>query len=350
MGRRTINLPNFEYRMKRGRSERFGHHWGVILAGGDGERLLPLTRWITGDDRPKQFCRVLGNETLLLQTRTRVSRMIPLRQTLVLVTKTHERFYSEQLNDAPPSCLLVQPNNRGTAPAILYSLMHLRQLDPDGVVAFFPSDHYFLEEASLDTHLDSAFLVAESHDNVVVLLGMVPEGPEVDYGWIEPSAYLPNAGARSIFRVARFWEKPPESLASSLMNLGCLWNSFIMIGRVQAFLDLSRRALPALCRLFGGIRSRVTLSDAQALCRLYSEIPAINYSQSVLATCPEGLAVIRAGGLGWSDLGEPGRVLSVIARNRIKTQWNFETVANSMAIGTAVRMVIAVGQHRIEWV
>ncbi len=66
--------------------------WGVILAGGDGKRLLPLTRRITGDDRPKQFCALTGGETLLDQTRRRVSRMVPEQQTLLVMTRTHEHF------------------------------------------------------------------------------------------------------------------------------------------------------------------------------------------------------------------------------------------------------------------
>src|SRR6266436_6080746 len=83
--------------------------WGVILAGGDGKRLLPLTRRITGDDRPKQFCALTGGETLLDQTRRRVSAMIADRQTLFLLTQTHERFYANQLAGVAEERLLIQP-------------------------------------------------------------------------------------------------------------------------------------------------------------------------------------------------------------------------------------------------
>ena len=86
---------------------RADHRWEVILAGGDGKRLLPLTRKITGDDRPKQFCALTGGETLLDQTRERVSRMISERQTLIVLTQTHERYYSTQLAGVPRSRLLL---------------------------------------------------------------------------------------------------------------------------------------------------------------------------------------------------------------------------------------------------
>jgi signal transduction histidine kinase len=73
--------------------------WAVILAGGDGTRLLPLTRKITGDDRPKQFCALTGEETLLDRTRSRISLAISGRRTLFVLTRTHERFYRDQLRD-----------------------------------------------------------------------------------------------------------------------------------------------------------------------------------------------------------------------------------------------------------
>lgn len=79
------------------------HRWGLILAGGDGKRLLPLTRRIAGDDRPKQFCAVLGDETLLNQTQRRISRLIQPWRTLLALTSTHEPFAGDSLQSAAPS-------------------------------------------------------------------------------------------------------------------------------------------------------------------------------------------------------------------------------------------------------
>jgi mannose-1-phosphate guanylyltransferase len=298
------------------------HRWGVILAGGDGKRLLPLTKRIAGDNRPKQFCAIMNGETLLAQTRCRVERMVQPRHTLLVVTETHECFYSDQLNGVPSSSLLVQPCNRSTTPAILYSLVRLRESDPSAVVGFFPSDHHFADDEGLVAHVDSAFEAAGSSSGRVVLLGIKPSSPEVAYGWIEPGASLTNHPLGTMFKVSRFWEKPNLSLAAALMERGCLWNSFLMVGRVDAFLGLIRRALPGLLEYFESIRSSLfTEQERGALAHIYSGIHASNFSDEVLAKSPNDLAVLSGANLGWTDLVETSRVLSVLGQNGIRAEW-----------------------------
>jgi len=307
-------------RPKPDRDDPWTHRWAVILAGGDGRRLLPLTRKIAGDDRPKQFCTILGNETLLDQTQRRVWRMVCPRKTMVVLTRTHERFYADNLAGIPSSSLLVQPYNRGTAAAIAYSLLKVRELDRSGVVAFFPSDHHFADDQALRVSIDSAFEAAESGSGPVVLLGATPDGPQVEYGWIEPGARL--TGYASVFRVSRFWEKPSVALASALMERGCLWNSFVMVGRIDSFLCLIRRALPDLVRSLESVhRTFFTGSEQQALLDVYSEVRASNFSEEVLAGCPGNLAVVSGDNLGWSDLGETDRVLSLLGRKGAQPEW-----------------------------
>jgi mannose-1-phosphate guanylyltransferase len=307
-------MQRFEEGIEGGDSRR--HRWGVILAGGDGTRLLPLTRKLAGDDRPKQFCAVMGIETLLSQTRRRISRLVPQRRTLVVLTSTHEPFYGDQIDEIPSSRLVIQPSNQGTAPAIVYSLVRLGKLDPEGIVAFFPSDHYFADDASFIRDLDSvAYTAAAFLPEMVVLLGIPPEAPEVEYGWIEPGIRLDGPAQTSLFAVERFWEKPHQSLASALMARGCLWNTFIMVGRVSAFLNLIRHTLRDLLESFESIRSSLlTVFERTEARDLYSGLHATGFSRDVLSARPNDLAVLRASGLGWSDLGKPSRVLSALER------------------------------------
>lgn len=291
------------------------HRWGVILAGGNGERLLPLTRRITGDDRPKQFCALTGGETLLKQTRRRVAPIISGAQTLLFLTRTHERYYRDDLTEVPSSCLLIQPYNRGTALAIAYSLTHLRQVDPQGFVAFFPSDHYFANEEAFVAQTNFAFVQARANPARVILIGIEPEAPEEAYGWIEPGAPLAADSIYSISEVSRFWEKPSRRMAARLMLRGCLWNSFVMVGSVEAFINMIRHTLPNLLMCLESICATTDRGLAEKrLSDLYLTGQAMNFSDEVLAERPSDLAVIHARGLGWSDLGEPERVFSMLRR------------------------------------
>lgn len=292
-----------------GRSSR----WAVILAGGDGTRLLSLTRTLTGDDTPKQFCALTAGETLLEQTRRRVARIVPAEQQLLLLTRTHERFYADQLRGVSSSNLLVQPWNHGTAPAIVYGLTRLRDMRQDPIVGFFPSDHHFACDQAFAAAVNRAFTCVECSGDHVLLLGIAPDAPEEAYGWIEPGVRLHSGVESPLFKVRRFWEKPSRDTARSLFGSGCLWNSFVMIGRVSAFLNMVRRSLPDLLASFENLQSAIQDGrEDSALTDLFSRIPSSNFSHDVLSVRPADLAVLPVQGLGWTDLGEPERVRSAL--------------------------------------
>jgi len=298
------------------------NRWAVILAGGDGTRLRSLTRSITGDERPKQFCPIVGGQTLLDQTRSRVATAVTPARTMFVLTQSHEPFYAPLLYGVPRNLLLVQPENKGTAPAIVYALTRLASHSPKAVVALFPSDHYFADDETFMAHVDSAFAATSIRPETITLLGITPESPEVEYGWIEPYSSILGSLPRAITRVRRFWEKPSAPLANELMTRGCLWNSFVMVGSVEAFLRMARRALPELCQMFAGMASSFeTRVESERLSELYSTIPSINFSQEVLAMRPDDLAVMKVDRVGWSDLGEPSRVLKTLARLGTQVEW-----------------------------
>jgi len=287
--------------------------WGVIMAGGDGKRLLSLTRKLTGDDRPKQFCALTGIKTLLDHTRQRLSRVVPEQNTLLLLTQTHERFYTDQVRGLPASSLLIQPYNHGTAPAIAYALTRLNSIAPNALVGFFPSDHHFESGEAFAASVNQAFLHAELDPKHVVLLGIVPESAEDTYGWIEPGAPLHSVGGAHVFEVRRFWEKPSRNTARRLLSANCIWNSFIMVGRVSAFLNALRRSLPDLLFSFESMWDVLIAGTEQsALREIFSKIPAHDFSHDVLSVCPSDLAVLPVHGTGWTDLGEPERAQATL--------------------------------------
>jgi mannose-1-phosphate guanylyltransferase len=196
------------------------HEWAVILAGGDGTRLKSLTRRITDDERPKQFCPVISDMSLVKETQKRVALELPKERTLFLVNRLHEPYYSDILSDIAAGNLIEQPRNIGTAPAILYSVLKIAAVDPQAMIGFFPSDHYVSDNTKFMAHIRSAFETAHVRPDLVILLGIEPESPETEYGWIQPAESI--HGHRRLRRVRRFWEKPCSGLAAILQLRGCL--------------------------------------------------------------------------------------------------------------------------------
>ena len=296
--------------------------WGLILAGGDGTRLRPLTRRIVRDERPKQFCPVLSNETLLEQTLRRAALLVSPDRTLAVVVRAHERFYAPLLADLPARCMVIQPENRGTAPAILYGLLRLITMAPRGPVAIFPSDHYVSHDAAFIAHVDGALQAVIARPDLVVLLGITPDSADGEYGWIEPGDPIMGSSPWDLCRVRQFWEKPFPRMAQTLRARGCLWNSFVMVAYPSAILTVIENAVPALFDAFGSVRSRLaTPWEDDTLDRLYSRLPSTDFSRQVLATCPTNLAVLALNGVGWNDLGVPRRVMATLARSGALPAW-----------------------------
>src|SRR5262249_20936046 len=147
----------------------------------------------------------------------------------------------------------------------------------------------------------------------VVLLGARPHGSEVEYGWIEPGSALSRG--TDFYRVRRFLEKPSIEVARDLLDRRALWNTFVMVGAVPAFLNIAKKAVPdllaALRRLLPTRKSQdeIRLSDSS-----YGQIPSTDFSRSVLSTQTRQLVVQRLGPVAWSDLGSCDRAVAVLSR------------------------------------
>lgn len=296
------------------------NEWALILAGGDGTRLKSLTRRIAGDDRPKQFCPVLGGATLLEETQRRVALELSKQQTLCVVNRAHAPYYMPLFLGEPGTNVVAQPRNAGTAPAILYGLLAINALDPDAIVAIFPSDHYISDNRAFMEHVRTALEAAQQSRHLIILLGVEPESPEVEYGWIEPKAAT-SENAR-VFGVRRFWEKPNHVHAQVLQLRGCLWNSFVMVASVRALLDAIESSTPELYRAFVGVSHSIgTQAENQEMSDLYQGLEEINFSHRVLAVRPDRLAVLKVAGVRWNDLGEPNRVMASLKTAGVRPHW-----------------------------
>jgi mannose-1-phosphate guanylyltransferase len=289
--------------------------WAILLAGGDGTRLQSLTHKITGDLRPKQFCRIFGDTSLLGHTRKRLRPIFSDDRTVFVVTRDHETFYMEELADAKASRVLTQPANRGTGVAIMVALLRILQYDADAVVAVFPSDHYFADEAAFAATVRSSLVAASKYTESVILIGAEPQWPEVDYGWIEPAGLFASGSHPPLLRVSGFCEKPPLATARELMKRGGLWNTFVTVGHASAFLELLRSTIPDAMVKVANALACDDLDDA------YLDLDPIDFSMAVLSREPHRLLVMPAAASGWTDLGNPDRVIETLILSENEPSW-----------------------------
>jgi len=275
----------------------------IILAGGEGKRLAPLTRALYGRDVPKQFAVLAGEQSLLQQTLLRALRLTVAERIMVVVSDHHRSTAVDQLRRWPRIELVVQPRNLDTGPGILLPLVRVWAADPDAKVIVLPADHYFTNDRPLLRALrDSLAGVAEQ---LVALVGVLPEYDEREYGWIVRGAEAAGGG----FGVDGFYEKPDAETARNLRAQGALWNTFISFGPVAAFWDLARTHLPDHAHELEHYARRIGSHDEQrVLEQTYATMQPANFSSELLANA-DNLAVVPVAGTGWSDWGSPRRVL-----------------------------------------
>jgi mannose-1-phosphate guanylyltransferase len=298
------------------------HTWAIVLAGGHGRRLLPLVRDILGEERPKQFAPLIGSRSLLRQTLDRVELAIPAERTVIVSLEAHLRHVAAELRDDARPTVLLQPEERDTAAGVLLPVHWIKALDPDAVVAIFPSDHFVREESAFARHVAGAIEFVERHPGWLLMVGARPTGPDVEYGWIERGEVLEPTLFGDVSRAASFVEKPTSGLAGTCFERGWLWNTFILVASVDTLIDLERRYLPELSGPLGAVTAFVgTRAERWAIREAYRLLPSRNFSRTILQSAAPRAAVSTLSGVTWSDVGTPARLLEILDELAIPAPW-----------------------------
>ena len=178
-------------------------------------------------------------------------------------------------------------------------IFRILQLDHDALAAFFPCDHFYADHDSFRLTIGSAVECAQHNPESIILLGTDAEYPETDYGWIEPGVVVSNSTVGPLSRVSRFWEKPSLQQAHALLRRGCLWNTFVTVGRATTFFEMLCSQVPEEVLAISRAMADNTLNVA------YASLDTVDFSRDVLANLPHRLLVLRDRTSGWADLGAP---------------------------------------------
>jgi mannose-1-phosphate guanylyltransferase len=311
----------------------YRHIWAIVLAAGEGSRLRALTTTPDGRSVPKQFCSLLRGPSLLQEAIDRAHRITSPTRTCVVVAAHHSALWERTLRLPDPSNLIVQSCNRGTAHGILLPTLQILARDPEARVVVLPSDHYVSHESRLARALRRAVHTLCGPE--IVLLGMDPEYPDPELGYIVPHL----KGGESAAEVQEFVEKPSLDHARRLLEQGALWNAFIFGGRATSLVDLYRRRYPDMLALMESAVMQHQDSEAteNAIAQVFEQLPHLDFSRHVLQGAERRLRVMRVPACGWSDLGTPARVAAVLQRmqSRITATRATHGVAPALSLGHA---------------
>ena len=311
--------------------------WVLVLAGGSGARLRSLTSDDRGGPVPKQYCSLLGGRSLLGDALARGEQLAPARRVITVVARQHEPFWRRDLRKWPERNVVVQPQNRGTAAGILLPLLTILARDPEAQVTVMPSDHFVADEAGLIAALRAAQQSASRVADRVLLVGIEPDGPETDYGWI-----LPGAAVDAVHEVQRFVEKPNRHAALDLLQGGAVWNSFLMVGSARALLRLYAERLPRLLAAFAEADLDGPAANAE---RLYARIGEADFCRHLLTGSEAKLGLRIAPRCGWTDLGTPTRVAQCAA---LLTRGARASVMHDDSLAAAATRLLDQSSRRLE--
>lgn len=268
------------------------------MAGGVGSRFWPVST----TEFPKQFHDMLGSgETLIQKTFSRLSKLIPTENILILTNEKYNDLVLKQLPLVKPEQVLLEPAMRNTAPCILYASLKIQKRNPDAVMVVAPSDHWIEDESAFVSNLQQCFEYCQQN-NALMTLGIQPTFPNTGFGYIE----FDKSDSNPIKKVNQFREKPNYETAKSFLESGnFLWNGGIFIWSVKSITDAFATFQPQMNELFlDGFETYNTSDEKEFINQKYANAENISIDYAILEKA-QNVFVLPAT-FDWNDLGTWG--------------------------------------------
>lgn len=279
----------------------------VILAGGRGERLWPLSR----SELPKQLLPFTHDRSLLDQTIDRFAQYV-LRERLIIITTAQQEKEIAKKVGARVGHIIAEPISRNTAPAIALACLFVQKIDPSAVIIFSPADHFIADSHQFIENINNAVSFASKHEGIT-LLGLHPTHPATGYGYIEYKS-IPATGQTAVCPVVRFHEKPDKSAAEHYVkSQHMLWNIGIFCGTVTSFIHEFATYAPLILK--NSAKYDAGDKNAYALCESISiDYAVLEKSKNVFVLPVQ---------FGWSDVGN---LETFLLLHSVKQEANVVTV------------------------
>lgn len=315
------------------------HTYAVIMAGGGGTRLWPVSR----KERPKQLLPLLGKETLFQSTVERLETLFPPERILVVTVAEQAREMREQVPAIPEENYLIEPAPRGTASVVALAAAVLQKRDPQAVMAIQTADHHIRNKDLFNYLITTALDVAEK--DYLVTLGITPTFPSTGYGYIQQGEPMIGEYKYPVYTVKRFKEKPDEATAQELLRSGDhSWNSGMFVWRVDVILAEIQRQMPRLYDAVTAIASVWNTPERDQVVRSrWMDLKSQTIDYGVMEKA-ERVAVLPAGGLGWSDVGSWDSLFEVLLPDM---NGNVATSAQHLALDTHNTLVYSGNDERL---
>ncbi len=293
----------------------------IILAGGSGTRLWPLSR----EKQPKQLQTVLGGKTLLQTTFERLLKIFPLENILVATGVGDVKAVKTQLKKLPLKNLFIEPERKGTAAAIGYVLAVVARSHPEETFVVINADHHLTEVEEYQACIMMADELVRSRVGFVALVGTKPNYPETGFGYIKVGQALAWVGAderkRLAHNVDRFVEKPDASTAASYVLSGdYLWNPTLIVSEIGSFLERYRVHAPETFAQLQRIIKAPKANEKAIVADAFAKMPAMSVDDAILVH--GGKMAVVPGNYVWSDIGSWQAVYDVRAAEEADVDQN----------------------------